>query len=221
MFYIYDVNTKLFSHETEGQKDPLGGGVLTPASSTTTKPPIMDGLVARFNITSGEWDMIPDHRDDTVFLKSDGSVVELELGDRLDETMTLLEPPNEFPEWKTNGWGQDETKVLEKAKDEKLKVIQDDFKTAESIPVEHGGSQFVGGQESASSIDQYVRLMKIAGATEFKIWDVNGDEHIFDSAGADALLLAIGSASSVNQFAKKNRKVALAKATTVGEVDAV
>jgi len=63
--------------------------------------------------------------------------------------------------------------------------------------------------------------VKLAGATEFNIWDVNGDEHIFDSAGADALLLAIGSASSVNQFAKKNRKVALAKATTVGEVDAV
>jgi len=111
--------------------------------------------------------------------------------------------------------------LFEQAKDVKLGDIQTDFETAESQPVVHNGETFIGGKESAESIDGYVRLMKLAGATEFNIWDINGDEHSFDSAGADALILAIGGASSVNQFEKKNRKKAVADATTIEQVNAV
>jgi len=107
------------------------------------------------------------------------------------------------------------------AVDQKSIDIGKDFDTSELVPVEHLGNIFIGGSESADSIDKYVRLMKLGGITEFMVWDMNGDEHPFDSDGVDALLFAIGSVSAMNKFEKKNRRVALAKAKTIIEVDAV
>lgn len=111
--------------------------------------------------------------------------------------------------------------LLEQTKSEKLLQIKADFNLAELQTVPYLGFEFVGGIESVTSIDGYVRLNRIAGITIHSIWDVNGVEHNLSDAEADGLLSAIGSQASANKFTKKNRKVALANATTLAEVEAV
>lgn len=114
-----------------------------------------------------------------------------------------------------------ESEILEQAKAEKLTRIESDFNLAESQSVSYFGFEFIGGQESVKSIDDYYRLMLLAGETSFTIWDVNKEDHILTEAEVKGLIIAIGSVSSTNQFNLKNRKVALANATTLAEVEAV
>lgn len=114
-----------------------------------------------------------------------------------------------------------EAELLAVAKEDKLSQIEADFTLAELQSVSYLGFEFIGGIESVTSIDGYVRLNRIAGITIHNIWDVNGVEHNLSDAEADGLLLAIGSQASLNKFTKKNRKLALDSATTLAEVEAV
>ena len=107
------------------------------------------------------------------------------------------------------------------AKTAKLTEIEDDFTQAESQSVTYLGADFIGGQDSVQSIDGYVRLVQLAGGTTFTIWDAQGADHNFTEAEVSGLILAIGGQTSINKFTKKDRKVALAAATTVNEVNDV
>ena len=114
-----------------------------------------------------------------------------------------------------------EAELLVVAKEDKLSQIEADFNLAESQSVSYLGFEFVGGQDSVKSIDDYYRLMLLAGQTSFTIWDTNKEDHVLTEAEVKGLIIAIGSVSSANQFNLKNRKAALANATTLAEVEAV
>lgn len=114
-----------------------------------------------------------------------------------------------------------EAELLAVAKEDKLAQIEADFNLAESQSVSYLGFEFVGGQDSVKSIDAYYRLVLLAGQTSFTIWDTNKEDHVLTEAEVKGLIIAIGSVSSANQFNLKNRKAALANATTLAEVEAV
>lgn len=114
-----------------------------------------------------------------------------------------------------------QAELLESAKTIKLEQIQSDFAVADEQPVSYLGFNFSGGAESVTAIDGYVRLNRIAGITTHNIWDVNGDEHTLSDSQVDELIIAIGSQASAAKFTKKNRKVALASATSIAEVEAI
>ena len=114
-----------------------------------------------------------------------------------------------------------DAELLEQAKASKLQQIEDDYIASEEQTVEVSGVIYSGGMSSVEAIDSYVRLNRLAGNTTHNIWDVNGTEHTLTDVEADSVILAIGVQASTNKFTKKNRKVALAVATTITEVEAI
>lgn len=114
-----------------------------------------------------------------------------------------------------------EAELLEQAKSSKLQQIEDDYIASEEQTVEVSGVVYSGGMSSVEAIDSYVRLNRLAGNTTHNIWDVNGVEHSLTDSEVDGVILAIGVQASTNKFTKKNRKVALAVATTIAEVEAI
>lgn len=116
---------------------------------------------------------------------------------------------------------RNEAELLAVAKEDKLAQVEADFTLSESQSVSYLGFNFIGGIDSVTAIDGYIRLDRMAGITTHNIWDVNGIEHSLSDAEADGLLLTIGSQASINKFTKKNRKLALDSATTILEVEAV
>lgn len=119
------------------------------------------------------------------------------------ETFEPLVPEPEFTD----------EELLQKAKDNKLAQILSDYEIAEVVPVLYNGTYYNGGEESATSIDKYVRLNRRASITSHTIWDVGNVDTTLTDTQADELLLAIGSTSSVNKFTLKNRKLALKEIT--------
>lgn len=111
--------------------------------------------------------------------------------------------------------------LLVVAKEDKLTQIEADFNLAESQSVNYLGFNYIGGIDSVTATDGYVRLNRIAGATTHNIWDVNGVEHSLSDTEANGLLLAIGGQASLNKFTKKNRKLALDGAISIAEVEAI
>lgn len=114
-----------------------------------------------------------------------------------------------------------EAELLEEAKQAKREEIEKTFLDSESTPVLYNNVLFAGGESSVDSIDKYVRLMDLAGLTSYNIWDVNGDEHLFNKAEVTQLILAIGMQTAANKFVRKDRLVALAQAQTTFDVKAV
>lgn len=114
-----------------------------------------------------------------------------------------------------------EAELLEIAKAGKLTQIENDYIASEEQTVEVSGVIYFGGTSSVEAIDSYVRLNRLAGNTTHNIWDINGTDHTLTDIEADSVILAIGVQASINKLAKKNRKVALAVATTITEVEAV
>jgi hypothetical protein len=134
--------------------------------------------------------------------------------------------PNGFTEYTKGSEPQElldalAIKDLDQAKAIKSTQIEDDYNLAESQTVEVKLITYKGGNDSVVAIDSYVRLNRLAGATTHDVWDVNGTETPLSDADADAVIIAIGSQASVNKFTKKNRKVALSKATTIAEVEVI
>ena len=114
-----------------------------------------------------------------------------------------------------------DAKILEQAKASKLQQIEEDYMSSEEQTVEVSGVIYFSGTSSVEAIDSYVRLNRLTGTTTHNIWDVNGTEHSLTDSEVDGVILAIGIQASTNKFTKKNRKVALAVATTIAEVEAV
>ena len=121
MFYIYDAETKIYSHSTEGQLDPLGGGQLTPPFSTTIEPIFTTGEVAVYE--NSTWVIKADNTAVDAWNISDASKVEFSIGDVVDSTMTLIEPTQTYPLWDVNKWIEDPVKTAQAIEDAKPKVV--------------------------------------------------------------------------------------------------
>ena len=79
--------------------------------------------------------------------------------------------------------------------------------------------EYAGGASSARDIRDYIDLTTEDGLTEYMLWDINGTETALSLSQANTVKLAIAKEASLNKFNKKNRKVALALATTIAEVE--
>ena len=126
-----------------------------------------------------------------------------------------------FKEWVANGGAIEseftDAELLQQSKDTKLIAIDEEFTLAESTPINYLGNSFNGGSESASSIDKYVRLNRLAGLANHTIWDINNANVSMSDSEADELLLAIGSASSTSLFTRKDKR----KAVSLVSLDAL
>lgn len=114
-----------------------------------------------------------------------------------------------------------DAELLQQAKASKLQQIEDDYIASEEQTVKVSGVIYSGGTSSVEAIDSYVRLNRLAVNTNHSIWDANGVEHSLTDSEVDGVILAIGVQASTNKFTKKNRKVALAVATTIAEVEVI
>ena len=112
-------------------------------------------------------------------------------------------------------------KLLQKAKDKKLIEIENDYMTDENTPVIYNEISFIGGGESVSSIDKYVRLNRLAGNTEHTIWDANKVDRVLSDNAVNELMLAIGGESSANQFRLKDRKKAVYEAIKIEDLEGI
>lgn len=112
------------------------------------------------------------------------------------------------------------------AKAAKLAQIDSDYILADETPVvvnhtAHGDIAYYGGSESAKAIRDYIDGNKLEAVTIHNIWDINGTETPLNDAEAEAVLIALNSKARIDKFAKKDRKVALAIATTLTEVEVI
>ncbi len=131
----------------------------------------------------------------------------------------------EYKQWLVDGNTPEpeftDAELLQQARASKLQQIEDDYIASEEQTVEVSGVTYYGGASSVEAIDSYVRLNRLAGNTTHNIWDVNGVEHTLSDSEVDGVIVAIGVQASTNKFNKKNRKVALAVATTIAEVEVI
>lgn len=114
-----------------------------------------------------------------------------------------------------------DAELLEQAKASKLQQIKDDYSIADAIPVLHNTVTYKGGESSAKGIRDYLEGNRLEGITIHHIWDINGTEKPYTDSEANAVLIAVNAPVRDNSFNKKNRKVALAVATTITEVEAI
>ena len=92
--YNYDGQTGEFLFKSSAQKNPLKQDTfLIPANATTVEPPTWD-VNETVVFDDVIWTITPDHRNDinVYYLIVDGSVVEFELGDAPDGTMSTTFP---------------------------------------------------------------------------------------------------------------------------------
>ena len=93
--YVYDPVTREFVGVTRLDRDPLGGGFLLPANATYTRPELVDGKAAIYDLKSAKWAQLTDLRGIDVYTIDGGNpyIVE-QLGDLPDSvTTTKPEPP--------------------------------------------------------------------------------------------------------------------------------
>ena len=106
-------------------------------------------------------------------------------------------------------------------KEQKLKEINNDFVEDEKIPILYENISFMGGDESATAIDKYIRLNRLAGNNTHTIWDVDKIDRVLSDNAANELILTIGATSSANQFVLKNRKKAVYEATKIEDLEGI
>ena len=114
--------------------------------------------------------------------------------------------------------------LLAQSKAIKLKEIGLDYIATDSEVVKvthtaHGEITYIGGSDSAKSVRDYIDGNRLEGTTTHNIWDINGTETEHTDAEADSVLIALNSKARTDKFTKKNRKVAVAVATTIADVE--
>ena len=121
--YTFD-NAGVFTGKAEAQI-VIGSGI--PANSTLIEPPeATEGHAAIFH--DGAWEIIEDHRNDTVWNKADGSPGHVtELGP-MPSTLTTTKPTGLFVAWDdhTNAWQFSQTlrdTQMENAANSALKAV--------------------------------------------------------------------------------------------------
>ena len=101
--YNYDVKSGEYINTTE---EYLPQGVGVPANATIVAPPVVKAKnIALFR--EGNWQVIADHRGETVYAIADGAATEVtEPGDYPAGT-TTLKPATEFDKWDGTKWVTD------------------------------------------------------------------------------------------------------------------
>ena len=214
----YYINNKLYTSEQEVKRDfpnvfinfnnlPDGGVTVLPAPKPT--PTTNLKVVVRNGVEL-------DGLGNTVqaWIERDMFTADILDADGVTVLKTVAEQETEY-------LAKLDADALTKASELKLKEIESDFIKAEELPVTYNGSNYAGGDESATSIDKYVRLNRLAGNTTHTIWDADKIDHVLTDAEVDGLILTVGASASANKFAMKNRKLAVFNATTVAEVEAI
>ena len=117
--YSYEDNT--YTGESVADESPLQNGVyLIPAMATTTQPQEYgDYEIPMFE--GGVWIIKKDYRGVALYSKDTGEVIYAELGQTLEDLgATLVERPDDTYVWEESveNWVKDETKVLDKLKNE-------------------------------------------------------------------------------------------------------
>lgn len=79
-----------------------------PANCTDIEPPTIGrGSVAVFDSEKGKWNVVEDHRDQTVYNTSTLEAIYIsELGP-LPDNVTSIPPTGDYPKWNGNEWVQD------------------------------------------------------------------------------------------------------------------
>ncbi len=101
--YNFDASTGEFTGSSD---EYLAQGVGLPANACITAPPSIEaGQAAVYR--DGNWQVVADHRGETVYSVADGSAIELaELGDYPAGT-TPLEPATAWDKWEGEKWVTD------------------------------------------------------------------------------------------------------------------
>ena len=107
--YHYDKIMGEYIGQTDARKSPLDDEWLIPANSTSIVPPDEVKVGYALCFINGEWQSVEDHRGETVYTKSDASVITVStIGPISPDYTTLV--PGDFPKWDKESWGVDEDK---------------------------------------------------------------------------------------------------------------
>lgn len=92
--FNYDKNTGEFLSQSVARQDPLNkDNFLIPANATPVSLPALSiNEAAVFDAGNDKWNITPDYRGETYYLKSDGSEVIFDLGNEPDATMQKTFP---------------------------------------------------------------------------------------------------------------------------------
>ena len=149
MFYIYKNDTNEFSHETVGQANPKKKGeYLVPSFSTSVKPPVIPkGKQAVYSL--GTWVLLDDNRDKDYWSKTTREKVSFELGDKIDSSMTNIQPVNADYEWDVDDWKLSDSAILNQWKANRSEAVS-------NIEVTHNDVVYQGDEESQTRMSRAI-----------------------------------------------------------------
>jgi len=99
--WIYEAITTYYKYDDENIFIEQVKSYEVVESATTSKVlSAKDGKIAL--LVNDVWEYSEDNRDKNYWLKDDASKIEFALGDVVDNTMTDIEPLNDFPLWEVN-----------------------------------------------------------------------------------------------------------------------
>ena len=168
--YNYDKVTKEFVCESTASESPLEPGVfLIPAFATSTKPPkVPKRMVAIFDETSNEWEVIENNRGVVFNTTTQESVLWTDFG-ILPNNYTSKQKPEGLFVWDGKDWVFDiitktALDVIEK-RAAKLQQIREIIVTIKS------GKSFDGDEESQNRIVRALSRVSSTGTLSWKLAD--------------------------------------------------
>lgn len=101
LFYRYDPETYEYLHTVTPQPNPARSGeYLIPPSATSSQPPEPpEHQAVVFDRDANHWRLMPDHRGQTVYSKTDHSELKIETLGPLPVTHTDQKPGGQFCRW--------------------------------------------------------------------------------------------------------------------------
>ena len=118
---------------TRSSEEFVSVGVGIPANSTCKAPP--DAEQGKARIYSGEWQLVEDHRGDTVYSTEDGTATVISQAGEYPAGTTLLKPATAFDAWNGKKW------VTDKAAQQAALVKNADAEKASRVAIANSISQ--------------------------------------------------------------------------------
>lgn len=145
-----------------------------PANCTDIEPPATEsGSVAVFDSGKGEWSIVEDHRDQTVYDTSTAEAIYIsELGPLPDNT-TSVSPTMDYPKWNGSEWVQD-TDALKKGMQEKAESKRQELLTAANETIADWRTELqldvISDDDKASLVKwmAYIKALKAMDLTNVK-----------------------------------------------------
>lgn len=173
--YHFDPVTLLYTGSSDAHIGPKGDMQLPAFSSLVSPGDIPIGKVAQAQSvsdgTAAGWRLVDDHRDEAIFLTSDGSRYEFGapllgvagwngLGD-IPDGLTTMEKPSGSYSWSGNGWVFD----LNLARSAALAAVNAKLVEVLSAPFTYNGQQFAADPASLSQWAAKASLAAVAKQT--------------------------------------------------------